>query len=220
MRKTEFANNEYYHIYNRGVDKREVFLDEGDYARFLTSMREFNRVDPIGSLYEKYLAEEKRGLSPHKGDLVPTLTPLVEIVAYCLNPNHFHIILRQLSEGGISKFMLKLSSGYSSYFNKKYKRSGSLFQGPFKSIHIDSNEYLLHLSAYVNKNNFIHGYNCDNWKYSSLLDYLGKRCGTLCNKEAILAQFDNNIEKYEEFLEANALYLKEKKESAKYLLEE
>ena len=70
MRKTEFANNEYYHIYNRGVDKREVFLDEGDYARFLTSMREFNRVDPIGSLDEKYLAEEKRGLSPHKGDLV------------------------------------------------------------------------------------------------------------------------------------------------------
>lgn len=220
MRKTEFANNEYYHIYNRGVDKREVFLDEEDYERFLTSMREFNRIDPIGSLYEKYLAEEKRGLSPHKGDLVPTLTPLVEIVAYCLNPNHFHVILRQLSEGGISKFMLKLSSGYSSYFNKKYKRSGSLFQGPFKSIHIDSNEYLLYLSVYVNKNNFIHGYNTGDWKYSSLLDYLEKRHGTLCNKEPILVQFDNNIEKYKEFLDNNALHLKEKKESAKYLLEE
>jgi len=65
MRKIEFANGEYYHIYNRGVDKREVFLDEDDYLRFLTSMREFNRVDPIGSLYEKYLTAERRGLSPH-----------------------------------------------------------------------------------------------------------------------------------------------------------
>jgi len=77
---------------------------------------------------------------------------LVEIIVYCLNPNHYHIILRQVSEGGVSKFMLKLSSGYSSYFNKKNKRSGSLFQGRFKAVHIDSNEYLLYLSAYVNKN--------------------------------------------------------------------
>ncbi|MFA7209806.1 MAG: transposase [Parcubacteria group bacterium] len=221
MRKTEFANGEYYHIYNRGVDKREVFLGEEDYLRFLTSMREFNRVDPIGSLYEKYLDEEKRGLSPHKGDLVPFATvPLVEIVCYCLNPNHYHLILKQLSEGGISKFMLKLSSGYSSYFNKKNKRSGSLFQGPFKSVHIDSNEYLLYLSAYVNKNNFIHGYNKnDNWPYSSLLDYLGERNGKLINKEIILGQF-KSADEYKEFLESNALYMREKKELAGYLIEE
>lgn len=116
--------------------------------------------------------------------------------------------------------MHKIGTGYTNYFNKKYKRSGSLFQGPFKSIHIDSNEYLLYLSAYVNKNNFIHGYNLVDWKYSSLLDYLGKRAGTLCNKESIMVQFNNDIERYKEFLENNALYLKEKKESTKYLLEE
>jgi len=221
MRKIEFANGEYYHIYNRGVDKREVFLDEDDYLRFLTSMREFNRVDPIGSLYEKYLTAERRGLSPQKGDSVPTeIIPLVEIIVYCLNPNHYHIILRQVSEGGVSKFMLKLSSGYSSYFNKKNKRSGSLFQGRFKAVHIDSNEYLLYLSAYVNKNNFIHGYNKnDNWTYSSLPDYLSERNGKLINKKIILGQF-GSIDEYEEFLESNALYMRGKKELTRYLIEE
>ena len=224
MRKTDFANGECYHVYNRGVDKRDVFLDEEDYARFLTSMREFNVINPIGSLYQKSFSE-KQGEALGSKSPIGLLEPkaeqeLVEIVCYCLNPNHYHFILKQKIERGVEKFMHKVSMGYTNYFNKKYKRSGSLFQGPFKSIHIESNEYLLYLSAYVNKNNFIHGYNLDDWKYSSLLDYLGKRSGKLCNKEIILGQFNNDVEQYSEFLEKNALYLKEKKEANKYLLEE
>jgi len=75
---------------------------------------------------------------------------LVDVVCYCLNSNHYHMILKQKSNDGIKKFMHKLGTSYTMYFNKKLKRSGSLFQGKFKSIHIDSNEYLLYLSAYVN----------------------------------------------------------------------
>lgn len=146
----------------------------------------------------------------------------MEFVAYCLNPNHYHFILKQLRDGGIKNLMHKLSTSYTNFFNVKYKRTGSLFQGPFKSVHIDSNEYLLYLSAYVNKNNFIHGYNKnDNWPYSSLADYLGKRkiSPLSVNTGAILGQF-RGAEDYKEFLKNNALHMKDKKEMGKYLIEE
>lgn len=121
-------------------------------------------------------------------------------------------------ENGISKFMQKVGTGYTNYFNKKYKRSGSLFQGKFKSIHIDTNEYLLHLSAYVNRNDFIHGYDKKDWEYSSYLDYVGKRNGKLCNKEIILGQFRNKKD-YADFMDRTGEYFKDKKEREGYLLE-
>jgi putative transposase len=219
MRKTTFANGEYYHIYNRGVDKREVFLDEADYERFLICLREFNRTEAIGSLYEKSLREKKNGSStPIRGVELPAL---VEIVSYCLNPNHYHLILKQNSEKGIEKFMQKVGTGYTNYFNKKYKRSGALFQGTFKTIHIDSNDYLLYLSAYINKNHFIHGLGQGDWKYASLLEYKNRQPESLnvCKTELILGQF-RNLDEYLDFLDKNALYLKEQKENRKYLLEE
>ena len=221
MRKTKFVNEEYYHIYNRGVDKRKVFLDQLDYSRFLKGLSDFNtklvreeRKRRKSELSSDSSSERKSELS---SDLVSS--DLVEIVAYCLNPNHFHLILKQVEERGIEIFMHKQGTGYSNYFNKKYKRSGSLFQGPFKSIHIDSNEYLLYISAYVNKNYFIHGYGSGNWQYSSLLDYIGKRNEALCSKKIILDQFDNNFKAYEKFASDNALYIKEKKELERYALE-
>jgi putative transposase len=90
---------------------------------------------------------------------------LVEINAYCLNQNHFHLIVKQLRSGGISEFMQKIGTGHTMYFNKKYNRSGSLFQGTFKSTHINSNELLLYLSVYVNANHRIHGYPDKDWQY-------------------------------------------------------
>jgi len=231
MRKTVFANEEYYHIYNRGVDKREVFLDEEDFLRFLKNLREFNSklIREAREVRSKF-SELSSGAPELSSE---NLEPLVEIVAYCLNPNHYHLILKQNFEKGIEKFMHKLSTGYTNYFNKKYNRSGSLFQGRFKAIHIDSNEYLLHLSVYVNKNHFIHNYNSNGrsastslqaeWRYCSALDYLGKRNGKLCKKEIILDQFASkselSSEKYAQFLNANADYFRDKKELERYLLE-
>ena len=209
MRKVELKNGACYHIYNRGVDKREVFLDRYDYLRFLKSLQEFNREDAIGSIYEQSFRREGS-----LGDRVPKL---VEIVTYCLNPNHYHLILKQVVERGIEKFMHKVGSGYTTYFNNKYKRSGVLFQGAFKAIHIDSNEYLLYLSAYVNKNKFIHGYK-NNFNFSSLEEYIGKSYNKICDKDIILKQFRNKKD-YAEYLRVNAKHLKEKKILARYLME-
>ncbi len=133
------------------------------------------------------------------------------------------MILEQREEGGISKFMQKLLTGYTMYFNKKYDRSGSLFQGKFKSVFIVSNEQLLYLSAYVNKNYFIHGYNRNsknkNWQFSSLDHYLGKRQDKLCNSDIILSQFKNNFSDYKKFCENSGGYSRERKDFANYFLE-
>jgi len=209
MRKVELKNGEFYHVYNRGVDKREIFQDRFDYLRFLKSLQEFNCVENIGSIYEQsFRKRSSLGCSAPK---------LVEIVAYCLNPNHYHLILKQVVEKGIEKFMHKVGSGYSKYFNNKHKRSGTLFQGKFQAINIDSNEYLLYLSAYVNNNKFIHGYQ-NEFNFSSLEEYIGKTDYKLCSKDIILKQFKNKKE-YAQYLKVNAKHLKEKKELARYLME-
>ena len=145
QRKVEFAVGEYYHVFNRGVDKRDIFSNKNDVQRFLQGMREFNCTDAIGSLYLNGRREDKK---PSK--------QIVNIIAYCLNPNHFHFILEEMEDMGITRFMHRLSGGYTTYFNLLNKRSGSLFQGVFKAKHINSNEYLLHASAYVNLNNKVH----------------------------------------------------------------
>jgi REP element-mobilizing transposase RayT len=214
MRVSSFVTNEYYHVYNRGFEKRNIFLCDNDYLRFIESIKEFNNVKPIYSLY-LHNQLKKRGVLD-----VGRLKKLVSVICYCLNPNHFHFILKQEAENGISEFMKRLGGGYAKYFNHKYKRSGFLFQGKFKSIHIDSNSYLLYLSAYINENHFIHGLGkSEEWNFSSYSDYVGKtNCG-ICKTNIILEQFNNDFKRYEEFSKENAIHLKNRKEDEKYLLE-
>jgi putative transposase len=241
MRKTIFANGEYYHIYNRGTDKREIFSSDEDYFKFLRCLREFNDASTFEQrMFLKNIAQSSMKVSKELSSCTQELSSLekssdqdlpklVEIVAYCLNPNHFHLILKQLEEDGIKTFMHKIGTGYTNYFNSKNERSGSLFQGPFKAVHIDPNEYLLYLSAYVNGNHFIHVHeNADSkrslapweaWPYSSFPDYAGKRKGTLCNMEIILEQF-SDVKNYEDFAREHMLQMREKKEFAKLLLDE
>lgn len=218
-RKKDFANGELFHIYNRGVDKRIIFSDPSDRDRFFQSLLEFNTVDPIGSIYENSFRR--------LGSETPKLSEkIVNIVAYCLNPNHFHFILEQLVDGGISQFMKRLGGGYTNYFNNKYERSGSLFQGVFKSIHIDSNEYLLHVSAYVNLNDRVHQLGSETPKLvqsrSSWGEYTDKTVRGICEKEVILGQF-GNVEEYREFalssLESIIQRKEELKDFDKFLLE-
>jgi REP element-mobilizing transposase RayT len=212
MRKTELANGEYYHIYNRGVDKRIIFSEEYDIERFILSMTEFNTLEPVGSLYERrFLKNKKLGRETSKSKKTETEPEkLVEIIAYCLNPNHFHLLLRQTSDGGISEFMKRLSGGYTKYYNHKYDRSGVLLQGVFKSIRVDSNEYLLHVSAYINLNNRVHRLDQlgrETSKFvesrSSWQEYMSKTNPpkvNLCMKESVLEQFRNPAD-YRQFAE-------------------
>lgn len=225
MRKTIFANGEHYHIFNRGVDKREVFSDKKDYERFLLSMNLLN--DKYDGLMIKWRDFRKSDAKATFDDFLKLgfrnfrkRKPLVEIVAYCLNPNHYHFILKQIEDRGIEKFFHKIGTSHTKYYNDKYKRNGTLFQGAYKAILIDSNEYLLYLSAYVNRNNFIHGYNKDDkWPYSSLPDYLGTAKSQLINKNIVLDQF-RNINEYKDFLKDNSLDMRDKKEMEKYLIEQ
>lgn len=155
MRKNPLVNDCYYHVYNRGVDKRDIFLNKKDVSRFVLSIKEFNTVSPVGSirnvmrdkmdLENKCIRRRKRN-----GEI------LVSIVCFCINPNHFHFVLRQEKDGGISEFLKRLLGGYSKYFNKVYNRSGALFQGKFRSHLISNDRYLLKILPYVNMNNLIH----------------------------------------------------------------
>ncbi len=207
MRKIEFANGEYYHIFNRGNNKRPIFIDDKDFSRFFQSMNEFNSIEPIGSIFENSFRKPLLGSSASK---------LVDFACYCLNPNHFHFILKQIVDNGIQKFMHRIGTGYTKYFNKKYDFSGSLFQGKYKAIHIDSNEYLLHLSAYINLNDRVHQLGSSASK-SSLGEYLAGS-GGFCEKSIILSQFKSMVE-YKKFAEDSLRVIRERKEMEKLLLE-
>jgi REP element-mobilizing transposase RayT len=216
MRKTKFAVGEYYHVYNRGTDKRDIFMDEKDLSRFYNNLSDFNKIDPIGSVYELFLSK-KLGTENKKSK------PLVKFVAYCLNPNHFHLLITPVVEQGIEKFMQRLGNGYTKYFNNKYKRSGVLFQGKFKSKHVDSNEYLLHLSVYINANNQLnnhHGHPMStehNFSKSSLPEFLEKNYNNkICDASIILDQF-RSLKEYKEFFDSSFKDIVSNKEMQKEL---
>lgn len=183
-RKVSFAVGEFYHVYNRGVDKRIVFNDKQDYCRFmallyLANTKEGVKVSNITqsfNLESVFVKKEKEFL--------------VEIGAYCLMPNHFHLLIKERIERGLSTFMQKLSTAYTMYFNKRNERSGALFQGVFKAEHVKEDRYLKYLLSYIHLNpiklidpiwkerkvfdlrktkNFLEKY-----EYSSYLDYKGK----------------------------------------------
>lgn len=193
MRKTTFVEGEYYHIFNRGVEKRNIFSDAQDFNRFLFSLKIFNNVNNIGSIKELSYKDRLGSLA--------TESVLVRFVCYCVNPNHYHFILEQVEPDGIAKFMHRVSTGYTRYFNDRHKRSGSLFQGTFKDVPIDSNEYLLHLSAYVNLNWRVHKLSslATEFVKSSWEEYCGeKNTAAICKKDIILGQFKNK-EAYKKF---------------------
>ncbi len=207
------AEGEYFHIYNRGVDKRSIFEDEQDLRRFLMSMREFNTTVPVGGIYMASLKKRKESnLARH---------PIVSIVSYCLNKNHFHLILRPLTEKGGSLYMQRLCAGYTKYFNEKYSRSGALFQGKYKRVLIETNEQLLHVHAYVSVNDRAHrGLNpswFDKVSFSSVGEYITNTTSNpLCEKAIILDQF-STIAKYNNFIESTLMDILERKKHQKDL---
>jgi putative transposase len=190
----------YFHVYNRGVEKRKVFSNRHDYERFVLCLREFNNHDSFVEIRELVGADDPFSGNPISGEISGERDKLVEIVAYCLNPNHYHLLLKEVREGGVAKFMQRVGIGYTNYFNKKNNRSGVLFQGKYKKVEVKSNEQLLYLSAYVNANHYIHKIDeFDNWEYSSFFDYLGQRENGWCNTDPILKQFKSNRKDYKKF---------------------
>ena len=155
MRKIKFEVGKYYHLFNRGANKAEIFRDDSDKWRFLQALFLFNNNESsYRILYE--IERENKGkinfnlLREFITKNEKERKPLVKVIADCLMPNHFHLIIQQVQENGISSFMHKFGTGYTNYINNKYKKSGSLFQGPYKAIEIENDEYMKYLLVYIN----------------------------------------------------------------------
>ncbi len=177
-----FADGEHYHIYNRGVEKRLVFEDQRDCRRFLETLDYYRlKKQPSRFSFRKRPVIAKK-TKPGK--------PLVEILCYCLMPNHFHLLIKQLQDNGITDFISLVSNSYTKYFNTKYKRVGPLFQGTFRAVRIENDEHLIHLSRYIHLNPLIDYVVKDlkRFPFSSYHEYV-KEQGLLTNPREVLSHF-------------------------------
>jgi len=212
IRKTNLVQGEYYHIYNRGNSKQKIFHDKEDYLRFISllyisnSSESFNLYDLSRDINFNVYEIERTNL-------------LVSIGSYCLMPNHFHILVTEKVEGGISKFMQKLSTAYSMYYNKKYERTGGLFEGKFKSQHASTDRHLKYLFSYIHLNPI--KLMQEDWKergiknkkgaidylnrylYSSYLDFVGEKRiqNKILNKEEFPKYFPGKTSFIKEIFE-------------------
>lgn len=146
--RESFVTGEKYHVFNRGTEKRKIFLDKSDYERFLFVLESLNRNKSHGYISESF-KNQALGKSRSKRK---DFESLVNILDYCLMPNHYHLVLEQLVDGGISKFLQKVMTSYTMYFNKRYERNGVLFQGKTKSKFITSNLHYKQVKTYIDLN--------------------------------------------------------------------
>jgi putative transposase len=169
-----------YHIYNRGNHEQDIFLEKSDYLNFIKRCR-------IALGYANDCSDLR---------IQPLPANTFDILSYCLMPNHFHIEITQLKNVGIDRFITKVCTSYASYFNKKYRLTGHIFQDTFKAIHVDCDEYLLHLSAYIHNN----PPNPLTYGFSSLSEIVGRQKPVLCPRKTILKLFEDSPQSYLEFV--------------------
>ncbi len=204
-----YADNGYYHIYNRGVEKRLIFQDDQDYAVFLSYLKDYLLPKNIAELTNRLTNPDTSYKEKNKILKLLRLNNFAEeitLIAYCLMPNHFHFFIKQKSALSIDKFMQSLCTRYTMYFNRKYQRVGTLFQAVYKAILIENDIYFLHLSRYIHKQALasqgetLQGYGK---QPSSYPEYLGKRKTVWIHPEEILSFFSKNnpLLSYKNFIE-------------------
>lgn len=207
----KFETGEIYHIYNRGVEKRDIYIDKSDYFRFVYSLYECNDENAVSmrERIEERIKRNSRGETSGNDDR----ERIVELLAFTLMPNHYHLIIRQLVDGGISLFMKKLGNAYVGYFNDKYSRKGvgSIFQGSFKAVHVKTDEQFIYLVWYaftnsldlLEKNWREDGIkdikkaisHMNSYKWSSYLDCIGiKNFPSVTNREFLMDNFGGEKE--------------------------
>lgn len=243
IKRPQFVNKEIYHIVIRGIAGQKTFLETKDYLRYLVSLEKFNSKNPVLDLYRdmnvvlKILSDFSLNTA---GDVIPSIIsdialekllndlnepmkrkkptdPLIDILTICLMPDHIHLLVRQNVENGISLFFQKMG-GYSSYFNKKYKRFGSLFQRPFKAIHIKTQDQLLIVITYIHLNPIsliepnwkIEGISdpekvmqfLESYPWSSYAHYLGKKDLSWVVNDEFLKQILISPEEFQNFVKS------------------
>jgi len=180
----------YYHIYNRGVEKRGIFLDENDCKIFLHYIKLY--LSPIEEVLKAYPDNVRI-----KRFTRLSLAKEVDLLCFSLMPNHFHFLVKQKNKDGIIKFMRRLMTSYVMYFNKKYQRVGTLLQGKYKAVNVDKDEYLLHLTRYIHLNPFeLKSKNINFKNFSSYKYYLGTEKASWIKPEEILDYFSFKSKKY------------------------
>lgn len=182
-----YADDGIYHIYNRGIEKRDIFIDQQDYKTFLYFLKEYllKENDPL---------RDNRSIKGRNFER-RSFYGRIELLAHCLMPNHYHLLIKQKDSNDIIEFMKCLATSYSTYFNQKYKRVGTLFQGRYKAVLVENDEYLLHLSRYIHLNPVYRGLSsAREYDFSSYQDYLGIRNTRWVDTKFIISIFDKNKE--------------------------
>jgi len=209
MRNIRIATGEHYHVYNRGNEKRRIFHDEKDLARFLTLLLCCQA--PIYFPHFQRLANEliKAKTLQLKEETLKEIVRkrYVALESFGLISNHFHLGVQQTKSYGISNYMQRVLNAYTKYYNTKYERSGHLFQGPFKIKYVETNKQFLHLSSYIHRNpRELQGWKGkeDQYFWSSYQDYTkNNRWGLLLKTDVVLDQF-NGSEEYKEFVDTSS----------------
>ncbi len=204
MRRIRLASGEYYHLYNRGVSKQVIFHNIADYNRFLFLILYFQseaNFPQIGRLVKDFVQHRVLDIAEEV-----IKRRIVELTTFCIMPNHFHLIIKELKEGGISTYMQRVLNAYAKYYNTKYTKSGHVFQGPYGVVYIEDDRQLLYLSAYIHRNSreISKWFNReDQYPWSSYQDFVEEnRWRNLLLPQIILEQFKNK-DKYREFIKTS-----------------
>ncbi len=215
LRKIKFIPGSYYHICNRSNDEKSIFFDEKDYARFLFLILFYQAPVPFYNLGRQVFHFVKHRMFNISPDIVKKIlaTRRVELNSFAIMPNHFHLLVQEKIEKGISSYLQRIQNGYAKYFNTKYAKRGHLFQGAFRAVPVETNEQLLYLSAYIHRNprELEEWENKEvNYLWSSYQDFTKQnRWGELLKPGIILDQFSNS-DTYYDFVKTSTAKLKEK----------
>lgn len=190
-RLTPLVNGQIYHVFNRGVEKRRIYDDRLDYKRFVKIIQYYSLKGPKPK-FSHFYAPQQTSLDLSQ--------KIAEIIAYCLMPNHFHLLVRQTQDNGVSEFISKVSNSYTKYYNTRYDRIGPLLQGQFKAVLVESDGQLMHLSRYIHLNPIVSLLvkDLENYEWSSYKEYLGLNLG-FCSTNQVI-DFFKEPEAYKQFV--------------------
>ncbi|MBI2405224.1 transposase [Candidatus Gottesmanbacteria bacterium] len=209
-RNVVFANEEIYHVFNRGVERRSLFGGVREYQRFVDTLW-FYRFINLPTRLSGFFSLPTAGRQACAAKLRKEHQVSVALLAYCLMPNHFHLVVKQQGDQGISTFLANISNSYTKYFNTKHKRVGSLLQGPFKAVHMESDEQFLHVVRYVHLNPvtsfIIRLEELDDYPWSSHPEYLGAVTEGICERSLVEHEFPTR-KTYTQFMYDQAAYTK------------
>ncbi len=219
-RSVPLAIGQFYHIFNRGINKQPIFVDVKDYKRAV-EVFQFYSFDAPSIRFSRLLFLSQKERKLFLEELQKKHNRLINFICFVLMPNHFHFLVEQVTKNGISKFMSNFQNSYTRYFNTKYKKFGPIFQGQFKAVRIEDENQLLHLSRYIHLNPYFSYvvktlFDVKNYPWSSLREYLQKSEKSICNKNIILENFKNSHD-YEDFIFNQAEYQR-KLEQIKHLI--